>query len=284
MSPIDVWAAFAAEPTTTIILDRRGRDLLKAASAADLIVGQRWQIEGAAGTVQAALLTHPRPETGADLPRQIATDAGNYVRLVDRFYLPENPGPVVSSALFDIIAANYDHLTHLAVNDAVAERLLRTAVDGRSGRQTVLDFGCGTGVAQVVAARLAQEGIDVELIGTDISHAMFELASKRGESVISLEEWRSLPDQSFDGAVAVFVLHYGIPTDDLSRIASQLRPRGRFAANFFKPNREALSGLAASLAGFGLRLEREERLSVTTADNRLLVFRKAFGKGGYDVA
>jgi hypothetical protein len=274
MSRPDIWAVFAADPTAMIILDPRSRHIAEAAAAGGLEIAERWSIDGPIGPVHAALLTGRGRSGASPTPGAIALDDVRYVRLVDRFLLPENPGPIVSAALFDVVASHYDHLTHQAVNTQVAESLLRAVCDGRAGKQTVLDFGCGTGVARLSAARLATEGIDIELVGTDLSRAMLQLAAKRGEKVIPLPQWRALPAGGFDGAIAVFVLHYGVPDADLASLASQLRNDGRFAANFFKPPQGAIAQLASSLAAHGMRIERDEPLEMTSADNVLLVFRK----------
>jgi hypothetical protein len=235
MSRPDIWAVFAADPTAMIILDPRSRHIAEAAAAGGLEIAERWSIDGPIGRVHAALLTGRARSGTSPTPGAIALGDVRYVRLVDRFLLPENPGPIISAALFDVVASHYDHLTHQAVNTQVAESLLRAVCDGCAGKQTVLDFGCGTGVARLSAVRLATEGIDIELVGTDISQAMLQLAAKRGEKVIPLPQWRALPAGGFDGVIAVFVLHYGVPDADLASLASQLKNDGRFAANFFKP-------------------------------------------------
>ncbi len=280
MSRRDIWAVFAADPTAMMILDPRSRHIAEAAASGGLEIAERWSIDGPIGRVQAALLTGRGRSGALQTPGAIALDDVRYVRLVDRFLLPENPGPIVSAALFDVVASHYDHLTHQAVNMQVADSLLRAVCDGRARKQTVLDFGCGTGVARLCAARLATEGIDIELVGTDLSEAMLQLAAKRGENVMSLPQWRMLPTGGFDGAIAVFVLHYGVPDADLTTLACQLRNDGRFAANYFKPPQGAIAQLASSLAAHGMRIEREEPLEMTSADNVLLVFRKM---GGGDV-
>lgn len=274
MSRPDIWAAFAADPAAMIILDRRGRHIADAAAAGGLDVAERWSIDGPFGPVHAAFLTNRGRSEGSVVPSAIALKTVRYVRLVDRFFLPENPGPVVSSALFDVVASHYDHLTRQAVNTQVAESLLRAVCNERAGKQIVLDFGCGTGVAHLSALRLAMEGISIELLGTDLCQAMLRLAAERGEKVMPLPQWRSLPTDGLDGAIAVFVLHYGVPQTDLATLASQLKMGCCFAANYFKPPQGAISRLESSLAAEGMRLECVEPLEMTSADNVLLVFRK----------
>jgi SAM-dependent methyltransferase len=274
MSRPDIWAAFAADPAAMIMLDPRSRHIAEAAAVGGLEIAERWSIDGPIGRVHAALLTRRDRGGASSAPVAIQLETVRYVRLVDRFLLPENPGPIVSAALFDVVASQYDHLTRQAVNSQVAETLLRAVCSGRSGKQAVLDFGCGTGVGHVSAAGLATEGIDIELVGTDLCEAMLRLAAARGEKVMPLPQWRSLPTDGLDGAIAVFVLHYGVPQTDLVTLAAQLKTGSLFAANYFKPPHGAVSRLELSLAAEGMRLERVEPLEVTSADNVLLVFRK----------
>jgi hypothetical protein len=274
MSRPDIWAAFAADPKAMIILDLRNRHIAEAVAAGGLEIAERWSIDGPIGVVHAALLKRRKGGEASAVPAAIELKTVRYVRLVDRFLLPENPGPVVSAALFDVVASHYDHLTRQAVNTQVAESLLRAVCADRGGKQTVLDFGCGTGVAHLSATRLATDGIDIELVGTDLCEAMLRLATARGETVMPLSRWRSLPTEGLDGAIAVFVLHYGVPQTDLATLASQLKMGGCFAANYFKPPQGAVSRLASSLETYGMRLEREKPMEITNADNVLLVFRK----------
>jgi SAM-dependent methyltransferase len=278
MSPTDPLELFDADAETAILMDRRARHIDEAAAASGLTVRGRWMIDGrlGSGPVHAALLAPPTSAAGRELPKRVTARAASYTRLMDRFYLPDDSGPDVSAALFNIVAREYDQLTQTEINLATAELLLEAACAGRAPCR-VLDFGCGTGVAFAAASRMAQAGAVPELVGTDISPAMLRQAAARGQTVVSFEEWRLLPPESFDAAIAVFVIHYGVPSPDLGSIASQMRPGARFAANYFKPRPGAVSALTSTLAGFGLILERDQRLRTTPGDNRLLVFVKPDG-------
>lgn len=280
MYPTDPLDLFDADAETAILMDRRARHIDEAAAAASLTVRGQWMIDGRLGSgyVHAALLAPPTPAAGHELPKRITTRSASYTRLMDRFYLPDDSGPDVSAALFDIVAREYDQLTQTEINLATAELLLEAVDAGRSpSPRRVLDFGCGTGVAFAAARRLAPAGAGPELTGTDISPAMLRQAADRGQTVKSFEEWRLLSPESFDAAIAVFVMHYGVPPRDLETIASQMRPGARFAANYFKPRPGAVSALTSILSGFGLVLERDEPLRTTPGDNRLLVFVKPGG-------
>jgi len=282
MSPTDPLELFDADAETAILMDRRARHIDEAAAAAGLTVRGQWLIDGRLGrsSVHAALLAPSTPAAGHELPKRITTPCASYTRLMDRFYLPDDSGPDVSAALFDIVARKYDQLTQTEINLATAELLLEAACSGRNPLPTrILDFGCGTGVAFAAARRMAPADTGPELTGTDISPAMLRQAADRGQTVISFEEWRQLPPDSFDAAIAVFVMHYGVPPQDLEIIASQMRRGARFAANYFKPRPGAVSALTSILKRFGLVLERDEPLRTTPSDNRLLIFVKTGGDG-----
>ena len=85
---------------------------------------------------------------------------------------------------------------------------------------------------------LHPEGVDIDLIGTDLSEAMLQIARNRGETVMSLPpSWRALSRHvGLDAAIAVFVLHYGVPLHDLSALAAQLPDRRTVRSELhFKP-------------------------------------------------
>jgi ubiquinone/menaquinone biosynthesis C-methylase UbiE len=259
---------------TALLVDRRARHAQSAADSAGLILETQWVLPTPPDheAVYAALLSLPTAAEPTRFPRIIVAGGVVYTRLVDRFYLPEDPGPELSSALFNIIAVDYDRLTKFELNRATAQRLLEELRLGGAGVRRILDFGCGTGVAVLTTA--VCQGCGMDIVGTDASPAMLEIASERGEQTMALAEWRGLPDAAFDGAIAAFVLHYGIPVHDLIHIARQLRPGARFAANFFKPRPEATEALCVALAAQGLTLETREGLTSTNGENVLLVFIK----------
>ena len=72
----------------------------------------------------------------------------------------------------------------------------------------------------------------------------------------------------------MFVLHYGVPVEDLRVLAEQLKPAARFAANFFKPAEGAVDALISALAQSGLTLEDRYELHATHGQNEVLVFEK----------
>ncbi|MDZ4372423.1 MAG: methyltransferase domain-containing protein [Phenylobacterium sp.] len=190
---------------------------------------------------------------------------------MDRFYVPAVRDPAAITALFDLIADLYDSLVGYATNLDMARRLLRAVLEVADHPRIILDFGCGTGVAHQA---LQDFEFDAKVVGTDLSGEMLRNAMQRGEAVVTIDQWRR-DTRLYDGAIASFVLHYGVAVDDLKKIASSLRVGGRFAANFFKANEVEVGDLIATLADVGLRLIRQEQPSVeTAAANPILVFER----------
>jgi SAM-dependent methyltransferase len=270
----------AADPQTAMLVDRRSRYVAEAARSGGLAVRAQWRLPGLIGpdAVHAALLAPLETTPGFVFPRRIETISVAYNRLVDRFYVPDDPGPELSSALFNLIARDYDRLTKLEVNRAISCQLLKSVGADQDHRNLrILDFGCGTGIA-VAASRDLKISNHIELVGTDAAPSMLLLAGQHGEMTIPLDEWRALPAASFDGAIAAFVLHYGVPLEDLAHIARQLKEGSRFAANYFKPRPEAIGTLTEKLSGCGLVLQRHDALHSTNGENTMLIFAKAVGK------
>jgi hypothetical protein len=282
MHQADPLAILEADLETTLLLDRRERHLAEAARAGGLVLSGVWELAtGVDGApIYAALLRPPEhnqdPIVRYPFPRLIDTADVSYIRFVDRFYMPAAPEPAVSAALFELIASVYDRVTSAHVNIETARMLLSAVLrDCGLAAPRILDFGCGTGLALSAAYRLDAPSPSLELIGTDISKSMLDLAAGRGERVLPLDQWRTLPKDSFDGAISAFVFHFGVPREDLHRIALQLRPGARFAANYFKASSHSVGILVSDLADCGLVLERMEPLVTTPhSENPMLVFAK----------
>ncbi|WP_195838196.1 class I SAM-dependent DNA methyltransferase [Methylocystis rosea] len=206
----------------------------------------------------------------------------SFVKLLDRFYIPKAGDPVISALFFQLIAERYEELAAIDVNRQTAEILLRAALKESpscDGPRKVLDFGCGTGCAVGALMALGHDGRNVELIGTDLCESMLSIAKGRGEAVVPLTEWRAIPGGDFVAAISCFVLHYGVPADDLACIAQQLKPGGIFSANLFKGDEAKLAQLTSTLSMADLDLIWNEQL-ITTPDtyNRHLLFKKRNGR------
>jgi hypothetical protein len=279
MPQLDLLSAIKNDQHSALLLDRRRRHLTEAVEAADCVLIDIYELPGHMDDtlVYAALLRAPLHRRSATFPREIVTHDGKYICFGDRFYLPilTDPDPALSLALFGLIASVYDRITSSDVNIETASTLLQAVLKDGGKNFRVLDFGCGTGLAFEAARRVRSQTPEFELLGTDLSPPMLELAASRGEHVVSLDEWRGLPNSAFDGVISAFVLHFGVPRNDLMVIGRQLRLGGRFAANFFKANDAAIEKLILDAAGAGLILERNEQLMTTPRTrNPMLVLKK----------
>jgi SAM-dependent methyltransferase len=277
ISPFDL---LKCDLVSAILVDRRAQNAQEAAARAGLEIKATWTmpapLEGS--PIHATLLSPDAAPPDFKLPRRIETSRGSYTRLLDRFYVPDNAGPEVTSAFFDAIAVHYDELADCGTNLAVCRRLLDevSAHIGTSNR--ILDFGCGTGVAVLAASEPDLQHL--HLVGTDASPAMLELARRRGEETLHFQAWRGTAAGSFDGAIAAFVLHYGVPDEHLALVASQLREGAIFAANLFKATSTLMDRIVRACSQSGLKLKSVERLDATAGENLLLIFEKIPGSGG----
>jgi ubiquinone/menaquinone biosynthesis C-methylase UbiE len=275
----DPLKALQADSATMLLLDRRRDNLNRVICAGGFARGQTWVLPspvGGAPVYVAAMHPLRRKLSRPALPRRIVTVRGIYQRLVDRFYLPTAPDPIVSATLFELIASIYDRLISQDINMETARVLLEAGLpSSQSAATRILDFGCGTGLAFSALARLGRPNMPIELIGTDASQNMLVAATQRGETTISINAWRELPDDFFAGAIAAFVMHYGVSASDLRHIARQLRRGAALAVNYFKGNDFSSHALVEQLAHFDLVLERTGSLLTTPGtSNPLLVFVK----------
>lgn len=222
--------------------------------------------------IHAALLSPGAVQPDFKLPKRIETSGGSYTRLLDRFYVPDDAGLEVTSALFDAIAIRYDDLTDCGTNLAVCRRLLNEVSISSAPNNRILDFGCGTGVALLAGREPDLQHL--HLVGTDASPAMLELAKRRGEVTMAFRDWQDSPVESFDGAIAAFVLHYGVPGEHIALIANQLREGAVFAANVFKAPSGLMDRIVRACAQSGLSAKSVEHIDATAGENLLLTFEK----------
>jgi len=132
--------------------------------------------------------------------------------------------------LFDQFSADYDLRMRQHLQYAAPEILLNLAVMVMPGRQdlTILDLGCGTGLAGEVFKPLASR-----LDGIDLSPAMIEKAKARGLydnlAVADLETALAAPGPAYDLVLAADTLVY---LGDLAAVfraaAARLAPDGFF--------------------------------------------------------
>lgn len=243
MRSVDVADFIKRNPAAVLLLSRRSEELsdviqslsdnVLSLTPAQPVADMRGQIASACFLVEGSL------------PTAIQTrSSGRFVRIMDRIFIPETTNAKISRVLFELIPGAYDALIHPEVNIAVS-RFLFERIGVRSGK--ILDFGCGTGLAMVA------KPIDtaIALIGVDASDGMLDVASNRGQEVTSIQNWRRFPDEIFDGALATFVLHYGVSDADFSTMRRQLKIGGRLAANLYKFGTDEARGLATRLERLG---------------------------------
>jgi ubiquinone/menaquinone biosynthesis C-methylase UbiE len=135
---------------------------------------------------------------------------------------------------WDRAAADYEDAWSRQLEPA--QTLLLEMAELRPGER-VLDVACGTGLVSFPAARLVAPG--GEVVGTDISDVMVDMASVRGGAAgirnarfqRADAESLDLPDASFDVAFCALGLMYmPDPTRALQEIRRVLRPGGRVVA------------------------------------------------------
>ena len=132
---------------------------------------------------------------------------------------------------WDRAAEDYEEAWSLQLEPA--QTLSLEMAELEAGEQ-VLDVACGTGLVSIPAARaVAPKG---ELVGTDLSEVMVQMAAARAESAgirnarfeRADAESLSLADGSFDVAFCALGLMYvPDPTRALEEILRVLRPGGR---------------------------------------------------------
>lgn len=121
---------------------------------------------------------------------------------------------------FGVDAERYDR-TRQPYPDALVERIV-----GASPGRAVLDVGCGTGIA----ARQFQ-ALGCTVLGVEPDARMAEFARERGleVEVSTIEAWDP-GGRQFDTVIAATAWHWIDPKAGAAKVASVLRPGGRFAA------------------------------------------------------
>jgi SAM-dependent methyltransferase len=205
--------------------------------------------------------------------RKTITVAGRlYCRFLDLFYFPCDLDGRLAVAVLDHFANIYESIIEAGNNESNIRVLLEIVVGSFPGyignSLEILDFGCGSGLSMGVLAGLDSK-LSVHLVGTDLSPRMLLRARERGLEVIEPDSWPLVPNGSFDGVIASYVIHFGLRVEDVAFISRCLKRRGVFAANFFKPSRIILDQLVHLCLENGLLLGR----IIPTVRNSILVFR-----------
>ncbi|HVL86942.1 MAG TPA: methyltransferase domain-containing protein [Candidatus Thermoplasmatota archaeon] len=128
---------------------------------------------------------------------------------------------------FEAHALEWDELRRSYYSDAVAEDVLRRAIDGK-----ILDVGCGTGF---LLLRALDDKRFTKVYGVDFSHSMLERLKdeawgKRSPSLRLADANTRLPfpEKTFDSVVSnMFLHHLEYPAAGIYEMARVLRPGGR---------------------------------------------------------
>jgi SAM-dependent methyltransferase len=180
---------------------------------------------------------------------------------------------------FGAVAAQYDR-ARPSYPPALVDALLASpsgaprrspAPRAEARAQSVLDVGCGTGIA---AALFAARGCAV--LGVEVDVRMAELARAKGleVEVARFEDWRAR-GRRFDLLISAQAWHWVDPRAGAARAAQALRAGGRIGVfwNFGDPPREVRELLAPIYARLGPGVEsysvlfgnRDARAQVTVA-------------------
>jgi predicted TPR repeat methyltransferase len=215
-------------------------------------------------------------ERAATVPKSFSVCDQEFRRLLDRFYLPAVPDPVLSVALFDLCAEAYERLVDVTRNVANIHNLLRVALVAWQGEfepVRVLDFGCGTGLSvAALQSFISGSARRIQLTGTDGSAHMLQIAARRGLPVLAKADWASLPAGTYDAVIASYVFHLGISQDDCDLIAKQLTPGGVLVANYHRGDASGVARTAALLSRAGLRAIPLPADDAGTPANPILLF------------
>jgi ubiquinone/menaquinone biosynthesis C-methylase UbiE len=147
------------------------------------------------------------------------------------------PDSRAAAATADAAAARFDELS-LSFRDRFGERTI-ARMELPAGAD-VLDVGCGTGAAAILAAELV--GRDGRVIGVDLSARMVMRARARARSVhnayfvVAEMGDLALADGSFDAVISAFSIFFAADMEDQVRKLWRLvRPGGQLAITTWGP-------------------------------------------------
>ena len=176
------------------------------------------------------------------------------------------------SSFYDRISFLWDKLFPLWYGKKEIRRVIKNLDVKRNN--TILDFGCGSGITTLQVAKKA--GKNGRIVAVDLSEKQIEKAydkmAKNGESnVVFVKEYKfSLKKNSFDRVVMVNVLeHLDNPKKRLTEVFSSLKKGGKFSimsfgkslhvpAPKFLENEREIRELFDSL-GIKVNVSREQR-------------------------
>lgn len=199
------------------------------------------------------------PEAFPELPREVTVGENQVLqRQFDRVFVPF-PGTCEEgkvAVIFDHLASLYDdELVDLGLKKALLTIFLGLGLKIDADRSCrVLDVGCGTGMAYELKPPKWR------VVGVDLSSQMCHFARRKGmEAYQASASQLPFPDDSFDGAIASYSVHWfqdDRPFQEIYRVLKRGRENGEggfFIFNWYKPP-QGWPGLVRQrlqTAGFG---------------------------------
>jgi SAM-dependent methyltransferase len=137
----------------------------------------------------------------------------------------DRPLPAGGPPRFDWSLGQYERTA--AGLEPVAAQVIRRAALGEG--EDVLDLGCGTGNAAVLAARAGARVIGLDAASRLVQVARSRAAAERLPATFLEGDFHSLdfPASRFDAVVSVFAAIFGDPKRILPEVLRVLRPGGR---------------------------------------------------------
>ena len=173
-------------------------------------------------------------EVPQSLLSRISSSGWAETRLMDCAHFILQRNTLIQQALyndfFDYIGSEYESLIDVSRNCENIEYLLEHLSQqiGDLKGATLMDFGCGTGLA---VPQLQAAG--AKFVGVDQSHHMRFIAQHRGMTAVNMASLLAQPNQ-FDGAIASYVLHLVSDEIAIAGVVSVLKRGATLVGNFHK--------------------------------------------------
>ena len=159
-------------------------------------------------------------------------------RYLDCFYLitsidDSEHRQTLLDSFFDFIADNYESLIDVNRNMENISNLfsiLNAHIDFRPDT-TILDYGCGTGLAFKV---LNSSDYSLNLLGFDRCSKMLSIARMRGMTAIGSRELAIMNNGTIDGVISSYTLHLKPQLSGIKLLWSRLKIGGKLVANHHK--------------------------------------------------
>jgi SAM-dependent methyltransferase len=170
-----------------------------------------------------------------------------------RFVAPSEgggrPAPAGGPPRFDWSLGEYERTA--ARLEPVAAQVIRRAALGKG--EEVLDLGCGTGNAAVLAARAGARVIGLDAASRLLQVARSRAAAERLPATFVEGDFHTLdfPASSFDAVVSVFAAIFGDPERILPEVFRVLRPGGRVVLATWLPEgtmEAMIAGIMATMS------------------------------------